>query len=268
MPAPTRSFPAALAAVLAAFLLAACATPPTDTRLQALLPADAILLGEQHDADAHHRIEAEVVRRLAARGQLAGLAVEMADAGRGTDGLPPQADEAAVRAALGWNDEAWPWMRYGPAVMAAVQAGVPVRGANLPRSAFGAAMRDAALDARLPAAALAAQHEAIRTGHCDLLPPAQIAPMARIQIARDQRMAGTVQALARPGRVVVLLAGSGHVDRRLGVPRHLPPGLQARAVRLLAGDAAEPSPAFDAVWTTPPLPPQDHCAALRQRLQR
>jgi uncharacterized iron-regulated protein len=99
-----------------------------------------------------------------------------------------------------------------------------------------------------------------------LLPQAQLAPMARIQIARDRSMAHTVQAAVRPGQVVLLLAGSGHVDRQLGVPRHLPPGVTVRAVRLQAGSTAEPAAGFDTVWTTPALPARDHCAELRQRL--
>lgn len=257
-----------LATVAVAFLLPACASGPATERVRELLPADAVLLGEQHDAREHQQIHADTVRALAADGRLAALVLEMADAGDTTTDLAPRADEGRVRAALRWNDKAWPWANYGPAVMAAVAAGVPVLGGNLPRTRFASAMQDMGLDATLPAAALAAQREAIRTGHCDLLAETQLAPMARIQIARDQSMARTVQAAARQGQTVLLLAGSAHVDRQLGVPRHLPPGFTVRAVRLQAGDAGAPSPAFDTVWTTPALPVRDHCAALRQRLGR
>ena len=253
-------------------LLSACSTPRgglARTLPFALLPADALLLGEQHDADAHQQIHAEVVRRLAWRNELAALALEMADEGRDTAALPPEAEEAAVRDALQWNDEAWPWARYRSTVMAAVGAGVPVVGANLPRDRMRLAMLKSDLDATLPPAALAAQQEAIRAGHCDLLASSQLAPMTRIQIARDQSMARTLQQWARPGKVVVLVAGSGHVDRQLGVQRHLPAGFDARAVRLLAGGKAadaKPSAAFDAVWVTPAVPDKDHCADLRRQL--
>lgn len=242
--------------------MAGCAS-----RIDALLPADAVLLGEQHDAPEHQQVHLQVVRQLAADGRLAALAVEMADAGSSTQGLPADADDARVRAALRWNEQAWPWASYGPAILAAVRAGVPVLGANLPRSGFGAAMRDTGLDASLPPAALRGLQQTIRTGHCDLLPPAQIVPMTRIQIARDQSMAQTLRAAARPGQVVVLLAGSGHVDREVGVPQHLGPELRVRAVRLLAGGPGAALPGYDAVWPTPPVPPTDHCAALRERLK-
>ena len=49
---------------------------------------------------------------------------ELLNAERASAGLKP----------LAWDDAGWPWAAYGPAVMAAVRAGVPVLGANRPRS--------------------------------------------------------------------------------------------------------------------------------------
>lgn len=255
------------ALALTAGLLAGCAGlsgAPTAKPL-ALLPTDAILLGEQHDASQHQKIHTEVVELLARRGNLTVLAMEMVEQGRSTVGISSRSDATAVRRALAWNDAAWPWKLYGPAVMAAVVEDIPVVGANLPRSEIGRAMQDASLDQRLPPAALEAQRHAIRAGHCDLLPEAQIAPMTRVQIARDMAMAQTVVDNARPGGVVLLLAGSGHVDRELGVPRYLPPGFRAQAVRLQAGGTAPTAAGFDVVWPTPPVPPKDHCAEMRRK---
>jgi uncharacterized iron-regulated protein len=227
-------------------LLGACAQGPVpDAREQ---PA-VLLLGEQHDAADHARLQREWVQALAGRRQLAALAIEMAEQGTSTAGLAAQADEAAVRAALRWNEQAWPWPRYREPVMAAVRAGVPVLGANLPRAQMRAAMADVQLEALLPGGALQAQQQAIRLGHCDLLPEPQIAPMTRIQIARDRAMAETVMRAAMTGRTVLLIAGAGHVDEALGVPRHLPAALDVRALRL------------------PPVPvAQDPCDDLRRQL--
>lgn len=68
-----------LALALWAVVLASCATPGPSTtqRIDALLPADVILLGEQHDALEHQRIERDVIQSLAARGVL--VANAMAD---------------------------------------------------------------------------------------------------------------------------------------------------------------------------------------------
>ncbi len=252
-------------------LLSACARvpeprlfphPATDitARTDALMPADVLLLGEQHDATEHQQIHREVIEHLAVKGRLGAVAIEMADAGRSTASLKSNSTQLQVQEALGWNNKSWPWLAYGPAVMAAVKAGVPVMGANLPATQMRAAMADSRLDQQLSGPALKAQQQLIRAGHCSLLPESQISPMTRIQIARDISMARTIDQAALPGKVVVLLAGSGHVDRALGVPQHLPPEMKSKAVQLRAGSQTAPGQAaFDAVWTTPALPERDYC---------
>jgi uncharacterized iron-regulated protein len=237
--------------------------------LPALLPADVLLIGEQHDAPAHHALERTAVETLAARSGLAALAVEMAEEGHDTAGLPPTATEAQVRAALHWDEAAWPWSDYAATVMAAVRAGVPVVGANLPRARMRDAMADVSLDAQLPDAALRAQRDAVRDGHCGLLPEAQIVPMTRIQVARDRAMAQVVAKARRPGRTVLLIAGAAHVDRRQGVPQHLPVDVTVRSLRLLAADAGDEGATastdrHDVTWRTAPLPAKDYCAGVRR----
>ena len=289
---------AILSALICAFTLAGCAarstsvtpeaiTPPVAdiaARVHALLPLDALLLGEQHDAPDHQRIHREVIETLAARGALAGVVLEMAMQGNSTasiaalgsnggkgDSYDKEASEDAVRAALKWDEQAWPWATYAPAIMAAVRAGVPVMGANMPRAQMGAAMQQPDLDQRLNGPALKAQQQLIRLGHCNLLPESQISPMTRIQIARDVAMANAiVQAHANDAKTVVLLAGSGHVDRTLGVPQHLPAGLKTKSVLLVAGsvsDAADRAADFDAVWSAAAVPPQDYCAGLKEKMK-
>jgi uncharacterized iron-regulated protein len=58
--------------------------------------------------------------------------------------------------------------------------------------------------------------------------------MTRVQIARDLAMAQTISTAAASGKTVVLLAGSGHVQPQLGVPRHLPQRLSVRSTLLPA----------------------------------
>lgn len=238
-----------VAAVSLLFVTAFASTPalsqdaaPTDTAV--------LLLGEQHDAASHQRLQRETVQALASRSQLAALALEMAESGTSTAGLSPLASEEEVRRVLRWDGAGWPWAAYAPAVMAAVAAGVPVAGANLPRDRMRAAMADSSLDTALPGPVLKTQQQAIRDGHCGLLPESQIAPMTRIQIARDRAMAGTLERLTVPGKTVVLIAGGGHADPAVGVPLHLPAGLSFRSVIL----PAEPAQ-------------QDHCAQLRSQLK-
>ncbi len=247
-------------------------------RLDALLPTRALLLGEQHDASEHQRIARALVQTLADRSALAALVLEMLPAGSSSAQLPRDSTEAAVQRALGWNEGAWPWAAYGPVVMAAVQAGVPVLGGNLPDQQMRAQMARSELDGRLAPAALAEQQQLMRQGHCGLLPESQIVPMTRIQIARDLSLAATLEAAMRqagPQQLVLMLSGSVHADKRLGVPAHLPPELAVRSVRLLAGgpsgqagQGSQNEGLFDAHWPTAPAPPTDHCAALREHFRQ
>lgn len=258
--------------LLTALALAGCAALSAQTplswpsSLEQVLPADVLLLGEQHDAAEHQRLQREAVQWLAARGALAAVVMEMAEQGGSTAGLARDATDAQAQTALQWQDKAWPWAQYGPVVMAAVAAGVPVLGGNLPRSQMRAAMGQAQWDVHLPAAALQRQYTEIRDGHCDLLPEAQIGPMARIQIARDARMAQTATSALQPGKTVLLVAGAGHVWRSLGVPTHLGPQVAAKVVVARAG--GEPAAGHadaDLVAPTPALPPRDACAELREK---
>jgi uncharacterized iron-regulated protein len=231
---------------LSAAVLAGCAATNS---VEPVVPA--LLVGEQHDAPEHQQLHRDLVDALARRGVLAAVVVEMAERGRSTTGLAGNADEAAVKHALSWRDRAWPWANYGPAVMAAVRAGVPVLGGNLTDAQMRAAREDAKLETLVPAQVLQATRDAIRAGHCDMLPAAQLGPMARIQIARDRALAATVAEAAVPGRTVVLIAGAGHVDPAVGVPLHLPRGLHAQPVLLPRVDTGT-----------------DYCGELRKQLPR
>ena len=267
----------ALCLVTIAVTLAGCgslatatgANPATESvarRVERLLPTDVLLLGEQHDAAEHQVMERQVVETLSARGQLAALAIEMAETGNGTAHLPASASDADVRIALSWDEASWPWASYGPVVMAAVRAGVPVLGANLPRARMKDAMADVSLDAQLGPAAWQVQEEAIRNGHCGLLPAAQIRPMTRIQVARDRAMAQTLVAARQPGKAVLLVSGAGHTAPAIGVPQQLPTDIQIKTVKLNAGPLTEGG--FDATWLSPAVADKDHCAELRDTLKR
>lgn len=266
-------------ALCLALLLEACAPLPAAPQapsagsqfsisaLLALPLTDALLLGEQHDAAEHQDIHHHVTAALAARQRLAGVVLEMAEQGRSSRGLAPEATEDEVRHHLSWNEGAWNWARYGPAIMAAVRSGREVAGGNLPRSEMTQAMQQPALELRLGPAALDQQRNNIREGHCGLLPESQIGPMTRIQIARDLAMADAVRSLARPGQTVLLLAGSAHVERLTGVPAHLPENFHSISVRLQAGSDASVQGRFDQIWKTAALPPRDYCAEFKGRIR-
>jgi uncharacterized iron-regulated protein len=256
--------------LIATLLSVACTAPRPYETDPTWPPTQLLLLGEQHDAAEHQRLSAQVVTRLAAQRRLAALTLEMAERGRSTVGLAPDAGEPQVREALAWDERGWPWAAYGPIAMAAVRAGVPVYGANLPRTLMREAMRDETIDARVAPPVRERLAADVKEGHCGLLPDSQLPGMTRIQIARDAAMAETALAQVQPGRVVVLVAGQNHVDALRGVPQQLQravPPVTVRTVRLAAGALrAEQSEGFDETWPTPALRPVDHCAGLAEKL--
>lgn len=259
-------------------LLAGCASQAPQSAANAELDRstmslaeapDVLLLGEQHDAAAHQQWQQATVAHWAARRQLAAVVLEMADAGHSTQGLAADTSEAQVQQALAWNDKGWPWRHYGPAVMTAVKAGVPVLGGNLPRAQMRDVMQQTRWDSHLPAAAWQRQLDAIADGHCGLLPDTQLAPMARIQLAKDDSMAQTATAQLQPGKTVLLIAGRGHVLRSIGIPTWLPAGTRSVVAIGQAGSQAQADAADrDWVHSTPALPAQDHCAALRDKWKK
>lgn len=262
----------AAAAWLAA-ALAGCASSSTPARdwtqqLQRWSDAPIVLLGEQHDAAAHQAWQQATVQQLATQERLAALVIEMAPRTGSTASLARDASEDAVQQALQWQDAAWPWPRYRGVVMAAVRAGVPVLGGNLPRADMKQAMRNQNLDTHLPPEAWQRQLDAIREGHCGLLPDTQLPPMARIQLARDASMAEVARAAVKPGKTVLLVAGRGHVLRGVGIPTWLPEAAGAKVAVAQAGETSV-AQASDVDWLqkTDALPAKDHCAELREKFR-
>jgi uncharacterized iron-regulated protein len=257
-----------LPAMRLAILLSGLLTAVVFVGAGAVTPAPAprlLVFGEQHDQPDQQRQVAEAVRQLADDGRLAAVVLEMAERGRDTRALPREAGEAGVREALGWSG--WPWEPYAAVVMNAVRAGVPVLGGNQPRAEMRAAMADPSLDQRVPAAARDKLAEAVRTGHCMLLPAAQEPGMVRVQIARDRALAATVQdalAGAAPGQQVLLLTGAQHASRDRGVPLHLAPGTPLHVVMFNDGGAGLQADEWRPATVTPR---PDPCEAFRRQRQ-
>ena len=275
---PARSF----LATAAALLLAGCAhqastlTSSADWQqtLAQWTDAQVIALGEQHDQIAHHQWEAQTVQWLAAGQRLGALVIEMAPAGGSTAGLATTSTEEQVQQALQWQSGTagggWPWQDYGPMVMNAVRAGVPVLGGNLPRAQMKQTMGQSRYDSHLPASGWQLQLDAIKDGHCGLLPESQFAPMARIQLARDESMAKVtataVQQWSRPGQSVLLVAGRSHVRSDIGVPTWLPKDLRQK-VAIAQSDKAPKAINMkaDKLLTLAGNASQDQCAQLREQ---
>ncbi len=252
-------------AALACAVLAGCNTAqlqpqqkPSDDAQQQSSQPKLLLLGEQHDAPNHPRLHAQAVQDLATQGRLAALVLEMVDELVSTHKLSSHATEQQVQTTLRWREAAWPWANYQGAVMAAVRAGAPVVGGNLPQASFKDVMQSAAYDSMLTPALWQRQLDAIRTGHCDMLPASQLAPMARVQVARDLTMAkvmlGEMMTTNAQGKTVVLIAGNGHVDAQLAVPFHILKNKPSASLQITQWPQ-------EATGT-------DYCAQFKQQMQK
>ena len=203
--------------VLAAAALVGCASTSgtlqkqlTPQQIQTLdgLEASVLMLGEQHDASDHQHLHALVIEHLLTQQRLAAVVIEMATSDGQTTVLDSGATEQSVQLALGWDNNAWPWVAYAPAIMQAVAANVPVIGGNLSHVELGSFMQDANMQRAVAPAVWAHHLQAVDDGHCNMLPATQLAPMARVQVARDQRMAQTVERATVAGKVVLLLTAA------------------------------------------------------------
>jgi uncharacterized iron-regulated protein len=263
-----------------------------------LAATDMALLGERHDNPDHHALQAWMLRRMIEAGRRPAVAFEMMS----SDQAPAIAahlataprDAAGLGAALGWEKSGWPdWRLYSPIAQAAMDAGLPVVAANLPRETTRAISKGnppeglaarLGIDRPLPPALAADMVEELKSSHCNQLPESAVAPMMAVQRARDAAMAEAMAAAAgTPGTdAAALVTGSGHARSDRGVPLHLrriAPGARILTVapvevepgkttpesyRRFFGDGPLP---FDIVWFTPKVDDVDHCAGLAEKFR-
>ena len=202
---------------LATLLMAACASAPPLTLQQPV-----VLLGEVHDNAAQHALRLAAFRALLDGGARPALLMEQLDRDKqpAIDKLraasPPPTADALIAAAGG---PAWQWRFYRPFIELALQRGLPIVAANVPREEARGVMRNglaaAGFDAAVPPELLKTHSSDIEASHCGQLDAATAGRMALAQVARDQFMARVLQQHAARG--VVLLAGNGHVRLDWGV---------------------------------------------------
>jgi uncharacterized iron-regulated protein len=260
-----------------------------------LAGADFVLLGEQHDNPDHHRLQAWIVRALAAAGRRPAVAFEMLSTdqapalGRHLAAAPT--DAAGLGPAVDWSRGGWPdWQDYQPIAEAALAAGLPIVAASLPPATARALARGEpgaldpalaarhALDGPAPPAVEAAMAAEIRESHCGQAPERLVPGMILAQRARDAHMGDVLAATGG----AVLIAGAGHVRTDRGVPAYLRtrrPGAAIASLAFVEVTADRPEPAdyaarfggslpFDYLWFTPRADETDPCERFRTPLER
>ncbi|MFO1105324.1 MAG: ChaN family lipoprotein [Amaricoccus sp.] len=267
--------PSCAALVFAGLARAAVADPAgLDAFIDQARGADVVVLGEVHDNPAHHANQAAIVAALAP----AALVFEMI----------PQAKEEAVNdmrahgaplsdiaVELNWRESGWPDFQFYSAILAAAPH-AQIFGAGQPATDVARAMEEGAAAAFGPDAAIygldkplrhgeQVQREAVlRDAHCEPPAPEMLPRMVEAQRFRDAGLADAAmwaRTMTGGGQVVVI-AGSGHADRHLGMPALI--GLadpDLRVVSLGQFEAAPDDPgAYDAVLLAAAPSRPDPCA--------
>ena len=103
--------------------------------------------------------------------------------------------------------------------------------------------------------------------HCNALPAEMLPGMVAAQRLRDAAFARTIVAAHEThGGPVVMITGTGHVDRSQGVPAALvqaAPSLRVAAVGAFEGPISN-APGFDYWITADPTPREDPCAGFEK----
>ena len=231
-----------------------------------------VLVGEQHDNPDHHALQLWLLRALAQHRAQGSLLLEMLSPSQQAlaEQVAMQLREgrpvADLASALEWSN-GWPWSLYGPIVDYGLRQPYGLRSANLERAEVMAIYRQQPeLQGHLSTAEAVRQPllEQIRQSHCDKLPVSQLPAMLAVQQQRDRRMAEQLLAAPTPA---LLLAGSFHVRRDLGVPLHLQDlGAGDDGAVLILSEVGKPVSAAQAdyVWYTAALPAEDYCSRFSE----
>ncbi|MCM2303221.1 MAG: ChaN family lipoprotein [Elusimicrobia bacterium] len=197
--------------------------------LTALASARIVAVGESHDDAAHHALQAEVLAALAARVPLTvGLEMVQAEDQAALDAFMSGATSEADFAVWWKTNWGFDFALYKPIFDAARTAGVPVRGLNAPREVVkavgkkGLAGLTPAERARIPAVILESADARYRkyvlesvSGHG--APPAAIPRMLEAMAVWNETMGENAAKIAAEGRVVLVIAGQGHVLYKAGI---------------------------------------------------
>jgi uncharacterized iron-regulated protein len=259
-----------------------------------------VLLGEQHNNAEHHLQQARVIEALAQRDRHPVVAFEMFDVdGQGNldacyaDGV---CSITELRETTAWDESGWPaWEIYEPVFSAALENGVSIVAANLPKekartlardpdsSESLAILEDLGVSGSASAAERAAMAEEIAEAHCGHANDAMVDGMIAAQRARDAQMAERLYLIrgVHRGTQIVLIAGFGHTRKDRGVPtwlQRLDPYAPVVSVAFIevddswndfadAADAFDGAIPFDFLGFTERADDEDPCEAFREQLE-
>ncbi len=259
-----------------------------DPLLDDLVEADYLLLGEKHDNPDHHRIEWFLLSALRDKGRLGGLTMEMLhqEQQQKVDEAYqiPELTLAKLEGQLQWSEvKGWEWEYYGPQMLLAVEADIPLRAGNFDRNEVRSIYKQQApfpelLNRAQQQKVQAELEQQINLSHCGQAHGDHLQAMVRVQQNRDLVMAEEMMTQAN---VSVLVAGAFHVRRDVGVPVYLlkeRPDDRLLSLGMIEIDepqdagvgaaVAEFKGVYDYLWFTPNVVRPDYCANWKARTRK
>ena len=253
-----------------------------------------LLLGETHTNFDHHSGQARIIHHWMSSKSRPKLVLEMInyqDSAQlqqsqfGLDTLSNKLEEIAGK---------WNWQAYLPILKLKIDHDLEMLGANLPREQLDSFSRQeqckiARDQAQLDVCQLlnAEQKETIQEliydAHCGYLPREHTEPLMRTQIAKDASFALSLLEASTNSKAV-LIAGSVHVRKDIGVPVHLrelgktfvsmtfmnvdPEKTKAEDYVHASSSSMSQNQQFDYIFFTPSERNQDPCVEFAEQLKK
>jgi uncharacterized iron-regulated protein len=234
---------------------------PFGTLIDRLLEVDLVCIGETHDSDLNHRVQHQIIKALFARDERLGVGLEMfqrpfQDAldryGRGV-----LAEEAFLKATEYRQRWGFAWGLYRPLVDFCRRNGVPLAALNAPKeltsrlSQVGhSGLTDEEKRQLGPIDFQLARHreywyERLAALHGQKDAPAEQKERSyQVMATWDDYMAASAAAFQKDHhlRRLVVLAGSGHIERGFGIPERTCKRTGGKALTVGIQVGGEPEP--------------------------
>ena len=190
-----------------------------------------LLLGETHSNFDHHSRQARIIQAWLADGSRPGLVLEMINYQDSEQLQSPAFTLKTLKRKLEEIAGQWNWQAYLPILELKLEHNLPMLGANLSRWQLDQFSRQGKCQISRSQAQLnvcqalsKAQKETIRQlvfdAHCGYLPREHTESFMQTQIAKDASFALSLANAAADNKAI-LIAGSVHVRKDIGVPVHL-----------------------------------------------
>ncbi|WP_169565750.1 ChaN family lipoprotein [Neptunomonas japonica] len=242
-----------------------------------------VLIGEKHDNEDHHRLELQLLESLLNKPHTHVVFEMLTDKQQSKIALlTPTDSKSQIHTKLAWNDKSWPWKDYAPLIQRSLSKGANISAGNINRATIKQIYQQKNNDTlfnetpfktlkNIPEVAKKQILNQVFESHCQLMSKAKLAPMMTIQLARDASMSNAMLTNQEP---TILIAGSFHTQKNMGVPLHLRQVTKQTTKTVLLAEVrtnqSQPEDYVslseaDYIWFTPKQVDKDYCESLREK---